>query len=137
MNLRRVFLVGLSLALLSSALFAEDKKQTLGKIERHDKRFDKLVPADAVIERLTPDEFAWTEGPVWVPDGKYLLFSDIPNNRIVKWQEGKTSDYIKPSGYTGDRKDFKEPGTNGLALDFDGRLLGCAHGDRQVIRFDN
>src|SRR5437016_4246120 len=81
--------------------------------------------------------FAWTEGPVWVPDAGYLLFSDIPNNRIVKWQEGKgTSDFLKPAGYTGDRTDLREPGTNGLTLDYQGRLLMCEHGDRRVSRME-
>ena len=68
---------------------AEDKPKypPMGTIERKDPRFDKLIPKDAVIEKLA-DGFHWAEGPVWVPkDGGYLLFSDIPKNIIWKWTE--------------------------------------------------
>src|SRR2546430_12506310 len=66
-------------------------------IERKDPRFDKLIPKDAKLEALAGG-YAWTEGPVWVnKDGGYLLFSDIPNNSIFKWQEGKgASLFLKP-----------------------------------------
>jgi gluconolactonase len=114
----------------------EKKYPTFGSIERLDPRFDKLVPKGAVIEKLA-EGFAWAEGPVWVRDGGYLLFSDIPNNRIVKWQEGKgTSDFLKPSGYHGDRTDLVEPGTNGLLLDPQGRLVMMQHGNRRVARLE-
>src|SRR5436305_1718967 len=91
-----------------TALPAEEKKiEVLGTIERLEPAFDKLIPQDAVLEKLSGG-YIWTEGPVWVKDGGYLLFSDIPNNRVVKWQEGKgASDFLKPSGYTGDRTDLK------------------------------
>ena len=56
-----------------------------GTIERLDPAFDALVPADAVIEELAGG-FGFTEGPAWIDDGEgYLLFSDIPGNRIVRW----------------------------------------------------
>jgi gluconolactonase len=110
---------------------------SMGSIERLDPAFDKLIPKDAKIEKLA-DGFAWSEGPVWVPaaDGSYLLFSDIPRNRVMKWQEGKgVSVYMEKSGYTG-KEPFKgrEPGSNGLALDREGRLILCQHGNRQVAR---
>ncbi|HKZ16877.1 MAG TPA: SMP-30/gluconolactonase/LRE family protein, partial [Geobacteraceae bacterium] len=69
---------------------------------------------------------------------KYLLFSDVPNNSIFKWQERRTvALFLKPSGYTG-KKPFtgKEPGSNGLAYDGDGRLVICQHGDRRVVRIE-
>ena len=119
----------------SSNAWAEDLPKTLGKIERLDPAFDKLVPKDAVIEVLAGG-FEWSEGPVWIPDGEYLLFSDIPRNQIVKWKEGEgTSIFMEPSGYTG-KKPFTgpEPGTNGLMLDAKGRLVMCCHGDRAVKR---
>jgi gluconolactonase len=135
-RLRRLLPVLLALAVLVPPARAEDKK-TIGSIERKDPRFDKLLPKDAVLEKLA-DGYAWTEGPVWVPkDGGFLLFSDIPNNRVVKWQEGKgPSDYLKPAGYTGTRTDLVEPGSNGLLLDPEGNLVLMQHGNRQVARLD-
>jgi len=132
----------LLLAVIVPALSSEEKKEvaTLGTIERHKPAFDKLIPQGAVLEKLSNSsmdvKYVWTEGPVWVnKEGGYLLFSDIPNNRVVKWQQGKgASDYLKPSGYTGDRTDLKEPGSNGLLLDSDGRLILMQHGNRQVAR---
>ncbi len=124
-----------AVAALAAAVWAADQPKTIGTIERKDPRFDKLIPKDAALEQLA-DGFAWTEGPVWVnKDGGYLLFSDIPNNRVVKWQEGKgTSDFLKPSGYNGSRTDIVEPGSNGLLLDPEGRLVLMQHGNRQVAR---
>ncbi|HZT79195.1 MAG TPA: SMP-30/gluconolactonase/LRE family protein, partial [Gemmataceae bacterium] len=106
-----------------------------GTIQRKDPRFDKLIPKDAYLEKLA-DGFIWTEGPVWVnKDGGYLLFSDIPNNVVNKWQEGKgVTPYLKPSGYNGKRTDLREPGSNGLLLDSEGRLILMQHGNRRVAR---
>ena len=59
-----------------------------GTIERLDPAFDKLIAKGARLEVLT-DGYAWVEGPVWSRKGRYLLFSDIPNNSVFKWQEGK------------------------------------------------
>jgi len=115
-----------------------DKKpdKVLGTIERKDPAFDKLIPQGAVLE-IIADGYDWAEGPVWVKekDGGYLLNSDIPKNLIVKWKEGDgKNDYLKPSGYNGDRTDLKEPGSNGLTLDSEGRLVMCQHGERRVAR---
>ncbi len=60
---------------------------TFGRIVRDDPRLDALIPRDARIEVLASG-FEWTEGPVWIKDGGYLLFSDIPRNSIMKWKEG-------------------------------------------------
>src|SRR3954469_19862566 len=117
----------------------DDKKvyPTMGKIERLDPRLDKLLAADARLEKLA-DGFDWAEGPVWVPDGKYLLFSDIPKNLIWKWQENQgLSRFLEHAGYTGTAKfTGKEPGSNGLTLDANGRLVLCEHGDRRVARLE-
>src|SRR6185436_13314034 len=59
-----------------------------GSINRLDAAFDKLVPAEAKLEKLA-EGFDWCEGPVWVKKGGYLLFSEIPLNSIYKWEEGK------------------------------------------------
>jgi len=112
------------------------KRPTIGSIERKDADFDRLVPKDAVLEKLA-DGFAWTEGPVWIKDGGYLLFSDIPNNRIVRWQEGKEpTDFLKPVCDVGGRTDLKEPGSNGLNVDKLGMLVVCEHGGRRVSKLD-
>lgn len=116
---------------------AAETPKTIGEIERFDPAFDKLVPKDAKIEVLA-DGFEWTEGPVWVPQGGYLLFSDIPRNHIVKWKPGqRTSIFLERLGYTG-KEPFTgpEPGTNGLLLDSEGRLVACCHGDRVIKRVE-
>ncbi|HXG64198.1 MAG TPA: SMP-30/gluconolactonase/LRE family protein [Blastocatellia bacterium] len=106
-----------------------------GKIVRLDPRFDKLAPSEAKLEKLA-DGYHWVEGPVWNREGRFLLFSDIPSNSIIKWQEGKgASLFLKPSGYTGTAPfTGREPGSNGLAYDRAGNLIVCMHGDRRVAR---
>jgi gluconolactonase len=120
-------------------LFAADdkaKRETIGTIERLDPAFNELIASDAKLEKLA-DGFAWTEGPVWVKKGGFLLFSDIPNNRVMKWQEGKgVSEFLKPSGYLGKRTDLMEPGSNGLLIDPDGRLVLMEHGNCCVGRLN-
>ncbi len=119
---------------------AQPKKEIIGTIERFDPRFDALVPKDAQLEKIA-EGFIWTEGAVWFKPGKCLLFSDIPNNVVVKWKEGEgTSEFLKPSGYTGAKprggKAGDEPGSNGLNVDQQGRLVLCEHGDRRVTRIE-
>jgi gluconolactonase len=110
---------------------------TLGTIERLDARFDKLVPQDARVEQIA-DGFDWSEGPVWDRSRKVLLFSDVPMNTVFQWQEGKgISIFLKPSGYTGSVPRGGEPGSNGLIMDRDGRLVLCQHGDRRVARLES
>jgi gluconolactonase len=107
------------------------------QIVRLDPRFDRLVPKDAVLEKLA-EGYAWVEGPAWNRQEKYLLFSDIPNNAVFKWQEGKgVSLFLQPSGYTG-AEPFtgREPGSNGLTFDPQGRLVLCEHGDRRITRLN-
>jgi gluconolactonase len=90
--------------------------------------------------------FAWCEGPVWVRTdsppqhrgGGFLLFSDIPHNAIMRWDEKSgCSQYLKPAGYTGTSPRGGESGSNGLTLDRQGRLILCQHGDRRVARLDS
>jgi gluconolactonase len=109
---------------------------TFGRVVREDPELDQLIPRDAKIEVLGCG-FAWSEGPVWVKDGGFLLFSDIPRNSIMKWKEGDgITLWMKPSGYTGVSEYSREPGSNGLALDRQGRLVLCEHGDRRVSRLE-
>jgi gluconolactonase len=109
---------------------------TFGKVHREDPRLDELLARDAKIEVISSG-FEWAEGPIWVKDGGYLLFSDIPRNRIMKWKEGVGSTlFMMPSGYTGVIDYGAEPGSNGLTLDPQGRLVACEHGDRRISRLE-
>lgn len=138
--LRRSFLMVAAIALVASGmmLLAEEKTpKTIGHIERLDPRLDELLPKDAQIEVLAAG-FEWTEGPVWERQQGFLLFSDIPHNVVHRWQPGEgVSEFLKPAGYTGPTKNYsREPGSNGLAFDDQGRLLLCQHGDRRLARLE-
>ena len=93
-------------------------------IEVLDPAFLKLRLFSAGVEQLASG-CRWAEGPQWFGDGRYLLFSDIPNNRILRWDEctGSTGVFRAPSNYA-----------NGLARDRQGRLLACEHLTRRVTR---
>ncbi|WKN40673.1 SMP-30/gluconolactonase/LRE family protein [Tunicatimonas pelagia] len=110
---------------------------TIGSIDRLEAELDQVVPPDAQLELLA-EGFDWSEGPVWVSeDGGYLLFSDIPPNRVYKWQEGDSiSLYLEPAGFSGDDFSGKEPGSNGLLIDGEGNLVLCQHGNRQMARMN-
>lgn len=129
----KLLLLAASLTALSVTTQAQTTPYpTIGEVMRVDARLDKLVPKDAKIEVLASG-FAWTEGPVWVKDQAFLLFSDVPQNTIYKWtdKEGVTP-FLKPSGYTGLGPYSEEPGSNGLTIDRQGRLIACEHGDRRI-----
>ena len=109
---------------------------SVGSIERLDPALDSLISSEAQLEVLAGG-FEWTEGPVWVSQGNYLLFSDIPQNSIFRWSEQDSIMlYLKPSGYEGDNFEGKEPGSNGLHLDANNNLILCQHGARQVARMN-
>lgn len=106
------------------------------RIERLDPRLDRLIAPDAQIE-IVADGFDWSEGPVWVKEGGYLLFSDVPRNLVYRWKPGEDARvYLKPSGYTGSVPRGGETGSNGLTIDSSGHLVLCQHGDRRVARMD-
>lgn len=108
--------------------------ETRGEVIRIDSEIDKLISKDAVIEVLAQG-YNWTEGPLWIEAGQYLLFSEIPSNSIYKWSEAQGAElYISPSGYTGETERAGEPGSNGLILDPQNRLVMCQHGDRRMAR---
>src|SRR5262245_59403410 len=93
---------------------AAEKYPTFGRIVRKDPRFDKLAATDARMEQLA-EGFDWSEGVVWIKDGGYALFSDIPRNSVMKWKDGEgISLFMKPAGYTGVVDYSPEPGSNGL-----------------------
>jgi gluconolactonase len=103
---------------------------------RIDPAIDRVIPRDVHIEQVAAG-FGFTEGPVWSPDG-YLLFSDPNNNRIYRWDpDGQVSVYRTNSGYTGmDIAEYGQPGSNGLAIDGEGRLTIDEHGNRRVTRLE-
>lgn len=107
------------------------------RFERLDPRFDAIVPPDAKVEVIAAG-LSWVEGPAWDRRGKRLLVSDIPNNSVFEWREGQGLKlFLKPSGYTGTAPFAgPEPGSNGLLLDPEGRLLLCQHGDRRIARLE-
>lgn len=105
---------------------------SFGKIIYEDPSFEKLLPKDTKLEVLASG-FDWSEGPVWVKNGNYLLFSDVPKNVVYKWDEKNgLSEFLHPSGYTGLGYYSDEPGSNGLIIDDKGRLVSCEHGDRRI-----
>jgi gluconolactonase len=109
----------------------------VGRIVRDAPALDRLIAPDARIEKLA-EGFTWSEGPVWIADGGYLLFSDVPQNRIHRWSEADgASVFMAPSGYDGpDDSGFREPGSNGLIAGPAGSILMADHGNRAVARVD-
>jgi gluconolactonase len=109
------------------------------RIERLDPALDRAVPRNAAVEKLA-EGFAFTEGPVWVPEpGGFLLFSDPNRNRIYRYDPangGHISVFRGESGYQGsDIAEYGQPGSNGLALDpRDGALTIDEHGNRRVAK---
>lgn len=82
--------------------------------------------------------FAWTEGPLWIKKGNYLLFSDIPNNKVYKLdpKNNDTVTYLHSSGFSGTDFTGDEPGSNGLMLNMEGDLVLMQHGNRQVAKMN-
>ena len=109
------------------------------RVERLDAALDALVPANPKIFKLA-EGFLFSEGPVWVHDGGYLLFSDPNANRIYAYLEetGALSVYRPESGYDGaDIAEYSQPGSNGLAFDAAGHLTINQHGNRRVVRVED
>jgi gluconolactonase len=92
-------------------------------IEIVDPRFRSFVLVNAPLEKLA-DGFRWLEGPVWFGDRQTLLFSDLPNDRIMRWSEsGGVSVFRQPSHFS-----------NGQTRDREGRLISCSHRGRCILR---
>lgn len=109
-------------------------QKTLGSIARLDEEINQLIAEDASIEILA-DGFNWAEGPVWVAELNSVLFTDVPENKLYRWEETKgLSVFLNPSGYTGYAPNKKKSGGNGLILDGEGNLLIAQHGDRRIAR---
>src|SRR5215469_14408677 len=91
-----------------------------------DNRFRRYVVINTVIRRLHFGTL-WAEGPAWNGVGRYLVWSDIPNNVQMRWieEDGRITTFRNPSGYS-----------NGNTFDFEGRQLSCEHGGRRVVRYE-
>ncbi|KAA5925103.1 SMP-30/gluconolactonase/LRE family protein [Achromobacter xylosoxidans] len=124
-------LLGAALALAPAGLaqaqsfaFTPQQRYPDPSVRILDPEFSKYRIYSSSVEQLATG-FRWLEGPVWVGDGRYLLCSDIPNDRIIRWDEttGATSVFRQPANFS-----------NGLARDRQGRLLACEHLTRRVTR---
>jgi gluconolactonase len=150
-------------AAIPFASWAAPAPGSYGMIRRINPALDELVAPDAVIEQVGWG-YQWSEGPVWVKDGGYLLFSDPPQNVIYQWSKAAASAsaeaaaaaraaktppakpvppymptvFMKPSGYSGKQPDptLREPGSNGLAIDASGALVMCDSGTRAIAKVD-
>lgn len=91
-----------------------------------EKSFGKYKIGSAVIERIATG-YRWAEGPAWNGAGNYLVWSDIPNNRQMRWleEDGHVDTFRKPSNYS-----------NGNTFDWNGRQLSCEHQARRVVRYE-
>ena len=128
--------IALVASMLNSPREAQSPSDAAPRIERLDPALDRLIAPDAAVEVLA-EGYDWSEGPVWVKDGGFLLFSDVPRNVIFRWKQGEGArEWLKPSGYTGREPRGAELGSNGLTIDADGRLVICQHGDRRVAHMD-
>src|SRR6185369_2045337 len=92
-----------------------------------DPSFNAVAQPNTAIKRLYTG-LLWAEGPAWSAQGRYLLWSDIPNNRQMRWLEddGRVTVFRTPSN-----------NSNGNSFDFQGRQLSCEHLARRVVRYEN
>ena len=133
MTLSRRSVLAAGLAMLAAPAGAE----TPPRLRRLSPRLDRMI-APGTEPEVIATGIRWAEGPLWVPRGGYLLFSDPPANIVRRWQRGRAvSVVLDPSGAPGtDPALVREPGANGLALDRDGALLIANSGGRSIDRVD-
>lgn len=119
------------------AAWAAPAPGSYGMIRRLNPALDALIAVDAPVEQVGWG-YQWAEGPVWVKDGGYLLFSDPQTNTMYRWAPGGAAEvFMKPSGYAGDPDPtLREAGSNGLAADATGALVMCDSGSRALARVD-
>lgn len=124
------------LSLYSLSALASVNNNDSPRIEIYDKSAFKIINEFASVETLG-EGYSWSEGPVWVSDGSYLLFSDVPENKIYKYKEGQgVTEYLAPSGSTNIYADASTQGSNGLLINSEGKLVLMQHGDRRISTFD-
>ena len=126
-------MIFLSLLLTTSAIAQSTQPYaTIGQVVRTDPKLDQLIPANAKIEIIAAG-FGHLEGPVWVKDSSYLLVNDTKAQTTYKWSPtAGLSKFIEHNGYTGRLPYSEEPGSNGMTVDRQGRLIVCDHGDRRL-----
>ena len=120
-------------------MFSCSKSEPNQNIKIYDSSIESIIDVYSEIEILA-DSISLPEGPVWDKSSNSLLFVDIMNNRIHKWSELKgVSEYISPSGNTGYAPNVNLGllGANGLAIDNDGMIILCQHGDRRLASVEN
>nr|WP_294812928.1 SMP-30/gluconolactonase/LRE family protein [uncultured Sphingomonas sp.] len=131
---RRAALAGMAALPFVPALA---RAKTIGSITRLDPGLDAVIDANAPIEVLGTG-YRWTEGPVWVKNGGYLLFSDVPANIAYRWKQGEgITPFLNPSGLVGPiPAGIREAGSNGLGVDAQGRLIIADSGTRAIAALD-
>jgi len=136
--MKRLILAAALLAAVAGAAAAQSPSfERVGRIERLSPRFDALVDSSAPIEKLG-EGYRWSEGPVWVRRGNYLLFSDVPANRMYRWSEaGGVSIFLEPSGLAGPiPATLREAGSNGLIPGPGYSIFMADSGSRAIARLD-
>src|SRR5437762_4731468 len=133
---RRSFLASTAAAAVASAAFGQDygpnappRRYPDPDIVVLDKRFEKYKIGNSSIQRLYHNKnMLWAEGPAWSAVGRYLLWSDIPNNIQLRRldEDGHVSVFRNPAG-----------NSNGNTFDYEGRQLACEHGNRRVVRYEH
>lgn len=131
----------LAFSLLTGACMQAEQSRPafthVGQVLREAPALDALVDPGARMEKLA-EGFRWSEGPVWIKEGRYLLFSDVPANKLHRWSEQDgLSVFLDPSGYDGPEPEgFREPGSNGLIHGPGNSILMADHGNRAVARLE-
>jgi gluconolactonase len=136
---RRTFLAamaGTAAAICSQQVFGRDYGPNAAPVRYPDpdivaldKRFEPIKLGNTPIQRLYHSkEMLWAEGPAWSAVGKFLLWSDIPNNVQMRWleEDGHVSVFRNPAG-----------NSNGNTFDYQGRQISCEHGNRRVVRYEH
>jgi len=127
----------LILLLLYIPLVSFGQYDFIGSVERISNEIDDFISKDSKIEIIAKG-FSWSEGPVWSKKLNAVLFSDVPNNVIYKWDELNGLDvFLNEIGYSGIVANSKKDGTNGLTIDQQGNLIICMHGDRRIVKLED
>ena len=125
----KILLVG-----IITNLSAQEKRETIGSVERINPEMDLYVPKGSEVEILARG-FGWSEGPVWVDQLNAVLFSDVRNNKAYRWDDKNgLSIFLDPSGFTGIVPANKKAGSNGLTLNSKNELVLAMHGDRRIAK---